>query len=228
MFLAMGNPSGPGRRPDPSLNIEKYRQRASHYDLELLAFEPVRTEAIALLQVHAGATVLDVGCGTGLSFAPLMRRLGPQGRIIGIEPSPEMLAQARQRVAQNGWTGVELLQAGAGEAVLHAQADAALFHFTHDVLRDHAALDHVLSFLKPGAHVVAAGLQWAPPWMLPTNLFVLGAALYSVTCMEGLEQPWTMLAKRLQHVEVITRGFGGIYIASGRVREERPPGGGRR
>lgn len=208
---------GPGRRPDPLLSGGKYRFRAAHYDLELLPFEPVRAEAIALLDVSRGATVIDVGCGTGLSFAGLRERIGPKGRIVGIEPSPEMLALARARVERSGWTGIELLAATAGEAVLRGRADAALFHFTHDVLRDPEALDHVLAHLKPGAHVVAAGLQWAPPWMVPTNLFVLGAALYSVTCMEGLAQPWTMLGKRLDGLEVRERGFGGIYIASGRV-----------
>jgi len=221
----MGFPSGPGRGPDASLSTLKYRSRAAHYDLELLAFEPVRIESIALLDLHAGDTVLDVGCGTGLSFAPLLRRLGPGGRVVGIEPSPEMLAVARERVAQQGWTGVELVEAGAGEARLPRKVDAALFHFTHDVLRDEAALDHVLAHLKPGARVVAAGLQWAPPWMVPMNLFVLGAALYSVTCMEGLAEPWTVLAKRLRDVEVLTRGGGGIYIASGHVKAGAPPGG---
>src|SRR5262249_28348824 len=151
------------------------------------------------------------------SFAPLVRRVGDRGHIVGIEPSPEMLALARQRTEQHGWKGVELLQATAGDAPLQGRADAALFHFTHDVLRGPEALDHVLAHLKPGARVVAAGLQWAPPWMVPANLFVLGAALYSVTCMEGLAEPWTLLAKRLREVELLTRGFGGIYIACGRV-----------
>ena len=220
----MAKSSGPPRRPDPSLSIEKYRQRASHYDLELLPFEPVRAEAIALLDVHAGDTVLDVGCGTGLSFGALMRRVGAAGRIVGFDPSPDMLALARERIRQHGWSGIALLEAGAGDAPLQGQADAALFHFTHDVLRDPDALDHVLAHLKPGASVVAAGLQWAPPWMLPSNMFVLGAALYSVTCMEGLAQPWTMLAKRLQDVQVLTRGFGGIYIATGRAKGGPPTG----
>ncbi|MFL6695111.1 MAG: class I SAM-dependent methyltransferase [Ramlibacter sp.] len=213
----MASPSGPRRRPDPSLSGAKYRRRAAQYDLELLPFEPLRTEAIRLLEVPVGATVLDVGCGTGLSFGPLLDRLGPQGRIVGIDPSPEMLQIARQRIVRHGWTRVDLLESPAATAPLEGQADGALFHFTHDVLRDPEALDHVLAHLKPGAHVVAAGLQWAPPWMLPTNLFVLGAAWYSVSCMEGLEQPWTMLAKRLTHLQVLVRGFGGIYIASGRV-----------
>lgn len=210
--------TGPGHRPDPSLSGGKYRFRAAHYDLELMPFEPVRAEAIALLDVAPGATVIDVGCGTGLSFGRLRERVGPRGHIIGIEPSPEMMELARQRVARHRWTGIALLAATASEATLRGRADAALFHFTHDVLRDPEALDHVFAHLRPGAHVVAAGLQWAPPWMVPTNLFVLGAALYSVTCMEGLAQPWTMMGKRLQGLEVRTRGFGGIYIASGWAR----------
>ncbi|MBC5783222.1 methyltransferase domain-containing protein [Ramlibacter sp. USB13] len=220
----MPKASGPGRRPDPALSNAKYRQRAARYDLELLPFEPVRTEAIALLDVRTGDTVVDVGCGTGLSFGPLVGRVGAAGRIVGVDPSPEMMALARQRVAQRGWSGIALLEATAGEAPLQGRADAALFLFTHDVLRDPDALDHVIAHLKPGAHVVAAGLQWAPPWMLPANLFVLGAAMYSVTCMEGLEQPWTMLAKRLRDLKVQTRGFGGIYIVSGRVPGAAPAG----
>lgn len=217
----MASPSGPGRRPDPSLSGAKYRHRAAQYDLELLPFEPLRSEAIGLLHLPPGATVLDVGCGTGLSFGPLLERLGAQGRIVGIDPCAEMLEIARMRIARRGWTGVELVQAPAGSAPLQGQADAALFHFTHDVLRDPEALDHVLAHLKPGAQVVATGLQWAPPWMVPTNLFVLGAAWYSVTCMEGLAQPWTMLAKRLLDLQVLVRGFGAIYIATGKVRAQR-------
>jgi demethylmenaquinone methyltransferase/2-methoxy-6-polyprenyl-1,4-benzoquinol methylase len=210
-------PSGPRRRPELARAIAQYARRAAHYDLELVPFEPVRTEAIALLDPPPGATVLDVGCGTGLSFAPLKRRIGAQGRIVGIDPSPDMLAQASARIARRRWSGITLLQADAATAPLHGQADAALFHFTHDVLRDPAALDHVLAHLKPGAPVVASGLQWAPPWMAATNLFVLGAALYSVSDLTGLQQPWDLLAARLAGVQVRTRGFGGIYIATGRV-----------
>lgn len=212
-------PADPGRRPDPPRSLAQYARRAARYDLELAAFEPVRIEAIGLLDLHPGDTVLDVGCGTGLSFAPLVKRVGAGGRIVGIDPSPEMLALARSRVERRRWPGITLLQAGAADAPLRGRADAALFHFTHDVLRDPRALDHVLAHLKPGASVVASGLQWAPPWFLPTNLFVLGAAWYSVSSLEGLEQPWSMLAKRLRQWQVRVRGFGGIYIASGRLPE---------
>jgi SAM-dependent methyltransferase len=213
----MHTPSGPGRRPDPSVSLAKYRRRAPHYDLELLAFEPVRKQAIERLAPRPGETVLDIGCGTGLSVAPLLERVGPSGRIVGVEPCAEMMALARGRVARHGWSGVALLEATADAAPLQGQADGALFHFTHDVLRDPVALDHVLAHLKPGARVVASGLQWAPAWMLPTNLFVLGAALYSVSSLDGLEQPWTMLAKRLKSFEVRSSPWVGMYVASGQV-----------
>jgi demethylmenaquinone methyltransferase/2-methoxy-6-polyprenyl-1,4-benzoquinol methylase len=213
----MHSPSGPGRRPDASASAAKYRRRAAHYDIELEPFEPMRARAIEVLDPRPGDTVLDVGCGTGLSFAPLLRRIGPGGRIVGVDPSPDMLARARDRVARHGWSGVALLEATARAAPLQGRADAALFHFTHDVMREPEALDHVLDHLKPGAHVAACGLQWAPPWMLPANLFVLGAALYSATTLEGLEEPWTMLARRLRSFEVRSYPWFGLYLASGRV-----------
>ncbi len=151
----------------------------------------------------------------------MKERLGPHGRIVGIDPSPEMLALARERVARHGWGGIELLQCGAAEAPLHGHADAALFHFTHDVLQDPRALDHLLAHLKAGARVVAAGLQWAPPWVVPVNAFVLGAALYSVSSLRGLEQPWKLLGARLADLQVRTLAAGGIYVASGRVPPAR-------
>ena len=209
--------SGPNRQLDPTLARAQYRGRADRYDMELLAFEPVRSAAIANLAVGEGATVLDVGCGTGLSFDPLKERIGAKGHIVGIEPSPEMLAHARTRIARHHWTGIELVQATAAAAPLRGRADGALFHFTHDVLQDEASVDHLLAHLKPGASVVAAGLQWAPSWCVPVNMFVLGAAYYSVTCLGGLQSPWQLLASRVKDLQVRTFGLGGVYIATGHV-----------
>lgn len=200
--------------PSPAA-LAQYRARAAHYDHELAPFEPIRTEAIARLHLATGETVLDVGCGTGLSLALLQRGVGRHGRIVAVEPCPEMLGQAAERVARHGWRNVDLVETTAAGAPLQGYADAALFHFTHDVLRDEQSIANVLAHLKPGARVVASGLQWAPPWMWPTNGFVLLAALYSVTSLEGLGRPWDKLAARLRGVQVDTTLMGGIYICSG-------------
>jgi demethylmenaquinone methyltransferase/2-methoxy-6-polyprenyl-1,4-benzoquinol methylase len=211
---------GSRRAPDRSAALVQYRRRARIYDRELALFEPIRVDAIGALQLHQGQTVLDVGCGTGLSFDMLHGRVGRHGRIVGIEQCPEMLSIAQKRVAVHHWDNVDLIQQPAGTAPLAMQADGALFHFTHDILRDDEALAHVMQHLKPGARVVATGLQWAPPWMWPTNGFVLMAALHSVTALEGLGKPWDKLAAYLDDVRVETALLGGIFIASGNVKTE--------
>ena len=198
-----------------SAALAQYRGRANTYDRELALFEPIRSDAIACLQLNRNDIVLDVGCGTGLSFQFVHDRIGKGGRIVGIEQSPEMLAKARDRVEQNHWHNVDLVCAPAATAQTPVRANAALFHFTHDVLREEAAIDNILAHLEPGARVVASGLQWAPPWAWPTNGFVMLAAMYSVTSLEGLGRPWDRLAARLVDVEVQTAMMGGIYIASG-------------
>jgi ubiquinone/menaquinone biosynthesis C-methylase UbiE len=195
--------------------LTQYRLRAQAYDGELVAFEPIRCAAITRLDVAAGATVLDVGCGTGLSFAPLLRAVGPTGQIIGIEQSPDMLELARARVAQQTWPNVTLLNAAAEVSQIQVKADAALFHFTHDILRSPDAVLQVMQALKPGAHVVAAGLQWSAPWAWATNWCVMMAAMYSVTSLDGLNQPWSILAEHLEQLEVSTTLMGSVYIAYG-------------
>jgi precorrin-6B methylase 2 len=211
-------PGGRSQRPGKAGSaaaLEQYRGRARFYDNELQPFEPIRAEAIAQLQLRQGDVVLDVGCGTGLSFERLHSRVGKGGRIVGIEQCPEMMDKARERVEANAWRNVQLVTAPAATAKIEGRADAALFHFTHDIVRDEAAVDHVFAHLKPGARVVAAGLQWAAPWAVPTNSFVMLAALYSVTSLEGLGHPWSRIERRLSNFRVQHTLLGGIYVASG-------------
>lgn len=203
------------RAPDRAAALEQYRRRADVYDRELALFEPIRGDAIAALDLHRGDTVLDVGCGTGLSFELLHGRIGKGGRVVGIEQCPEMLAKARERVDAHCWRNVELVCAPAATARLPSAANAALFHFTHDILREDAAIANVFAHLAPGARVVATGLQWAPPWAFPTNGFVMLAAMHSVTSFEGLGRPYSKLAGRLRGMQVQTALMGGIYIATG-------------
>jgi demethylmenaquinone methyltransferase/2-methoxy-6-polyprenyl-1,4-benzoquinol methylase len=92
-------------------------------------------------------------------------------------------------------------------------------------LRNPEAIHHVVRGLKPGAHVVAAGLQWANPWAWHTNWFVWLAAIHSVTSLEGLDQPWSLLVKHLSELQVSTTLMGGVYIASGIFVNAAQPSG---
>ena len=84
-----------------------------------------------------------------------------------------MVEQARRRLAGAGSAGLTLMCSPVETADIRVTADAALFHFTHDILRRPDAIANVIGHLKPGARVVASGLKWAAPWpMRPINLLV--------------------------------------------------------
>ncbi|MBC8056395.1 MAG: class I SAM-dependent methyltransferase, partial [Rhizobiales bacterium] len=166
----------------------------------------------------------DAGCGTGLSLPLLRAAVGPRGDVVGIEQCPEMLTRARACIAQRGWRNVRLIEASVEDAAIGLRADAALFHFTHDILRAPAAIDNVLAALRPRASVVACGLKWAPPWAWPVNAFVWGAALHSASSLAGLDAPWSLLARHLDAFDLDSTLLGGaVYIAHGTTHQEAPP-----
>lgn len=217
---SLGSDEWPARalRPKRAAALRQYRRRAPVYDMELMIAASLRRRTIARLGLKGGETVLDVGCGTGLSLPILAEHIVPGGRIIGIEQSPEMINQARQRVRRYGWRNMVLLHSPVEEADIRVKADAALFCFTHDIMRTPAALDNVFRHLRPGARVVASGLKWAPPWAMPANVMVFFSALASVTALEGLREPWSLLADRTTQLEVEELFAGTQYIATGLVR----------
>jgi SAM-dependent methyltransferase len=204
-----------GRFPDRAAALEQYRRRAPVYDLELALFEPVRRRAIDRLALRRGETVIDVGCGTGLSLPLLRQAVGPRGRVIGVEQSPDMIEHARGRVAQHKWKNVTLICSPVETAAIEVTADAALFHFTHDILRRADAVVNVVRHLAPGARLVASGLKWAPRRAWPVNLLVWPAALRSVTSLEGLHAPWNRLGRLTTTLEIETMLLGAVYVARG-------------
>jgi demethylmenaquinone methyltransferase/2-methoxy-6-polyprenyl-1,4-benzoquinol methylase len=87
-----------------------YRKRARHYNLTanayyLLGFREwaYRKRAIEALGLQRGDTVVEIGCGTGLNFGLLEERIGPEGRLIGVDLTDAMLAGARTRIEASGW-----------------------------------------------------------------------------------------------------------------------------
>jgi ubiquinone/menaquinone biosynthesis C-methylase UbiE len=201
--------------PDKTRALEQYRRAASSYDRHMWFARGTYREAVRRLELRPGQVVLDVACGTGLNFDGIEDGIGPGGRLIGLDLSPEMLALARKRVDAAGWQNVTLVQAPAEEAEIPAEPDALLFSFTHDVLRSPAALDRLLSRARPGARVVAAGGKWPPRWMVPVHAYVSVQAPRFVTTMEGFDRPWTLLAERVRDLQVKQRSLGGAYVAWG-------------
>jgi ubiquinone/menaquinone biosynthesis C-methylase UbiE len=62
---------------------------------------------VALASLKAGQTVLDLGSGAGFDAFLAARAVGPQGRVIGVDMTPEMVAKARANAAKGGYAHVE-------------------------------------------------------------------------------------------------------------------------
>jgi demethylmenaquinone methyltransferase/2-methoxy-6-polyprenyl-1,4-benzoquinol methylase len=175
----------------------------------------IRRRCIERLALRPGERVLDVACGTGLSFALLAAGVGAGGAVVGVEPSPEMMAQARARAAR--LPQVRLVEASMEAAALEGQFDALLFHYTHDVLQSPPALANIFAHAKPGARVALAGVKHPPAWLFPLRLLRLWNARPYLTTFRGLDRPWAPLERYVEGIDVQPVMLGTNYLARGRV-----------
>lgn len=204
--------------PDPQRARDRYRRLAESYDASSQREWPRRLRAIERLALQPGAAVLDVACGTGLSFSPLRERVGATGRVVGIELSPEMAAKARARIDAAGWSNVRLLLADAADADLAPyRFDAVLLHYAHDVLQSPAAVANIFSAVQPGATVAVAGIRTVHPWLAPLNLWARLRGWRYRTSRANLDVPWRPLAPWVPRFEVESFLLGTAFIACGRV-----------
>lgn len=205
--------------PNRELALELYRRMTPIYDRggARWPFPELRQRAVSHLALRPGETVLDAGCGTGLSFALLEEAIGPNGRIIAIDQSPDMLARARARCEATGWSNVVLIESPVEEAAIPVLAGAALFALSHDIMRTRAAVENVVNHVRPGGRISVVGMTWNPWWAVPFNLVHAWRLRRGATTYQGLGRPWTYLQELVPvQVNRVFRGFkGGYYFAWG-------------
>ena len=203
-------------KPNESVALANYARLAPGYDESCHLIEPIRKEAVALLGLRPGDHVLDVACGTGISFNLLHAAVGHGGRVVGVELSPEMCWQARARALDLDGACVRVIESSAEGAAFGAEHfDAMLFHYTHDVLRNPAALAHLFTVLRPGGRVVVAGLKTAPAWAAPLSWFAMFRARKYLSTFEGIAEPWSHLLAFVPDLQWRSRFAGTGYVGWG-------------
>lgn len=112
-------------------------------------------EVLERLPLDGDETVLDAGCGTGRVTELLLARL-PHGRVVALDASAAMLAQARGRLARFG-DRVTYLHADLERPLpIDEPVDAVLSTATFHWVLDHDALfANLASVLRPGGRLVA-------------------------------------------------------------------------
>jgi len=191
-----------------------------HVSLERLLYRAPRRRLLQLLAPAAGATVLDIGCGTGLNFAGVLNSIGSNGRLIGIDSSQSMLARAKRRIEHAGWKNVTLLHADVldlAEVLALAELgniDTVLATYVLSLLDSDQpvwdAIDQLARVhpLRVGIADIATADNAAPPARLAYRvLAALGGA-------DPRRQPWKQLAKRATVTAHESYRNGHIHIAT--------------
>lgn len=85
-------------------DVETLRELAARLERRARAADEITARAayLDLLGLRSGERVLDVGCGTGVVTRDVARRVAPDGRAVGLDPSPGFLAIARELAARDG------------------------------------------------------------------------------------------------------------------------------
>jgi demethylmenaquinone methyltransferase/2-methoxy-6-polyprenyl-1,4-benzoquinol methylase len=163
--------------------IEIYSKKAKHYEIVSRLY-PVpgyplwaqRRRAVQALRLRPGATVVDLACGTGQNFPLIEQAIGPDGRIIGVDLTDAMLAQAQRRIEHNGWSNISLVQADAADYTFPAEVNAILSTYAISHVPECAGvITHGAEALARGGRCVVLDLK--APDNAPRLLAQLGIAL---------------------------------------------------
>lgn len=139
-------------RADAARVVREYDRLAPRYDDRWQHYIRATTEATAAhVELPAGGTLLDVGCGTGALLLALVGR-SERATLVGIDPSGEMLSIARSRL-----TGDIRLEQGYAEELpfddhqFDSVVSNSVFHYFASPA---TALDEIRRVLRPGGQLI--------------------------------------------------------------------------
>jgi len=108
--------------------------------------------------IRKGETVLDIGCGGGVDTLVAAMMVGPKGKVVGIDPVPEMLERARRNPRETTFGNITFQEASA-EALpfTDESVDVVISNGVFNLVPDKAkALREVFRVLKPNGRLTIA------------------------------------------------------------------------
>lgn len=157
--------------PDGEFHFHRgraYAERLLRYDPSALArVPPFAVESFAgvgnpfrMEPIGEGATVVDVGCGSGTDLLLAATAVGPRGRAIGVDMTDAMIRKAQAAAAEAGLTWVEVRRGDALELPVESgSADVVISNGVLNLAPDkRRAFSEVLRVLRPGGRFLYADI----------------------------------------------------------------------
>ena len=173
----------------------------------LETMQQMKRRTYDLLQVREGHHLLDVGCGVGDDVRVLAQRVGTAGRVVGVDSSKTMVAEAQKR-SEGQNLPVEFVVGDAGRLEFAdntfdgCRSDRTLQHVAHP----RQVLGEMIRVARSGARIVVMDADWetllidAPDRMVTRKLL-------NFFC-DGIRQGW------------IGRQLRGLFLAAGLAKVE--------
>jgi SAM-dependent methyltransferase len=158
----------------------------------------------AMASLKPGETIVDLGSGGGLDVFLAAQRVGPTGRAIGIDMTPQMIELARKNAAAGGIANAEFHLATIDKLPLpDASVDCVISNCVINLAPDKPAVfREIARVLKPGGRLAVSDIALKKP--LPAEL--AGDIMAYVGCIAGA----TMIDVYRQ--QLLDAGFSGVQV----------------
>jgi len=140
-----------------------YNAASDHFDDVPLGFwARAGHRTVERLALPAGASVLDVGCGTGASAIPAAAAVGRKGSVVGIDLAERLLSRAQEKARNQGLSNLKFIQAdmeraGFSDESFDAVISVFSVFFVPDMVKQ---VTELWRMVKPGGRLAIT--TWGP------------------------------------------------------------------